>query len=135
MAIPKGAASWMDRPVYLLHWERNGEIFFEPVLGHWTPPDEALELLWRRGVRSLVVDVEPPLSDARVGHETVDAWMAAGRARIRRDVAPLPARRGRVWILLDLAAPPRDGAAGQTPAGVAPPRIQDGRRIRPGVQR
>jgi hypothetical protein len=25
VAIPKGAVLWMPRPVYVLHWERNGE--------------------------------------------------------------------------------------------------------------
>jgi hypothetical protein len=110
VAIPKGAAAWMDRPVYLLHWERNGEIFFEPVLGHWTPPGEALELLQRRGVGSLVVDLEPPVPADSVRHATIDAWIASGAARIRRDVPPLPARQGRVWVLLDLVPPRPDGS-------------------------
>jgi hypothetical protein len=110
VAIPKGAAAWMDRPVYLLHWERNGEIFFEPVLGHWTPPGEALELLQRRGVGSLVVDLEPPVPAKGVRYATIDAWIASGAARIRLDVAPLRARQGRVWVLLDLVPPRPDGS-------------------------
>jgi hypothetical protein len=116
VAIPKGAAAWMDRPVYLLHWERNGEIFFEPVLGHRTPPGEALELLQRRGVGSLVVDLEPPVSAKGVRQATIDAWIASGAARIRLDVAPLPARQGRVWVLLDLAPPrPHDLRGSRAP--------------------
>jgi hypothetical protein len=135
VAIPKGAAAWMDRPVYLLHWERNGEIFFEPVLGHWTPPEAALALLERRGVRSLVVDVEPPLPKAGLRHATIDAWIAAGTARIRRDVAPLPARRGRVWVLLDLAPSPPGGAPGEASPKAAPSRRRGGSARPPSPQR
>ena len=31
VAIPKGAVAWMPKPVYVLHWERNGELFFDRV--------------------------------------------------------------------------------------------------------
>ena len=47
VAIPKGAVSWMDRPVYNLHWERNGELFFD-------------ELRWRRRGESFTVERTPP---------------------------------------------------------------------------
>jgi hypothetical protein len=102
VAIPMGAALWMDRPVYLLHWERNGELFFDPVRGHWTPPDAALALLRRRGVRSLAIDVAPDAQPGALGHPTLDAWLSRGVARVRDDVPRLPARGGREWRLVDL---------------------------------
>ena len=43
VAIPKGAALWMPRPVYLLHWERNGELFFNRVRGRHTPALQVLD--------------------------------------------------------------------------------------------
>lgn len=99
VAIPRGAVSWMPQPVYVLHWSRNGELFFDAR----TPPDEALALLRERGVRSLVIDAKtagvPP---GRVGHPIVDAWLAAGRAELVPDPHPLPAQRGRVWRLVEL---------------------------------
>jgi hypothetical protein len=105
VAIPMGAAAWMPRPVYLLHWERNGELFFEPVRGRFTPPHETRALLWRRGVRSLVIDVPPTQPRGKVGHPTLDAWLAAGVVR-ERDGAPRPpARRGREWRLFDFVDP------------------------------
>ncbi len=112
VAIPKGAVAWMEKPVYVLHWERNGELFFDRVLQYQTPPEEALALLARRGVRSLVLDVAPPLpADGTLGHPSVDTWIRDGRARVRPDPRPKPARRGRVWVTVDLlgepaAAPP-----------------------------
>ena len=93
----------MPKPVYLLDWQRNGELFFDPVLGHRTPPDAALALLRRRGVRSLVLDVDPRrLGAASLGHPTVDAWLRIGRARIRPDPDPPHARGDRVWVLVEL---------------------------------
>jgi hypothetical protein len=112
VAIPKGAVAWMERPVYVLNWERNGELFFDRVLNYQTPPEAALALLTRRGVRSLVLDVVPPLpTDGTLGHPTVDAWIRDGRARVRPDPRPRPARQGRIWVTVDLlpepvAAPP-----------------------------
>ncbi|HVN40796.1 MAG TPA: hypothetical protein VMW19_21740 [Myxococcota bacterium] len=101
VAIPGGAAAWMDRPVYLLDWERNGELFLDPVHDAHTSPDDALALLRRRGVGSLVLDVAP--GDERTGHASVDAWIRNGVARIRDGAPRLPARHGREWLLLDLA--------------------------------
>ncbi len=115
VAIPGGAVAWMDRPVYNLLWERNGELFFDAL--RWnregerrrvarTPPDAALALLRERGVRSLVLPVQPPLpGDGTVRHPTVDAWIRSGRARLRADPAPPAARAGRVWVLVDLLPP------------------------------
>jgi hypothetical protein len=105
VAIPKGAVLWMPRPVYLLHWERNGELFFDRVLGRQTPPDEALALLRRRGVGSLVLQLSAPppaLDQERVGHPIVDRWIAEGLAARRADVAPRPAAGGDVYLLVDL---------------------------------
>lgn len=103
VAIPKGAAAWMDRPVYLLHWERNGELFFDRVRGQETPPEEALALLRRRGVGSLVIDAPAQLrADGGVGHPTLDAWIRQGAARVRQGAPRLPARDGREWVLIDL---------------------------------
>ena len=103
VAIPMGAAAWMDRPVYLLHWERNGELFFDRVRGQYTPPDEALALLRRRGVGSRVIDVAPGArAPGELGQPTVDAWLRAGAARVRDDAPRLPARGGREWVLVDL---------------------------------
>ena len=107
VAIPGGAVAWMEKPVYVLDWERNGELFFDRVLEYQTPPEEARALLARRGVRSLVLDVAPPLpEDGRLGHPTVDAWIRDGRARVRPDPRPKPARRGRVWVTVDLLGEP-----------------------------
>ena len=103
VAIPKGAALWMPRPVYLLHWERNGEIFFDRVRGRLTPAPQVLERLKARGVGSLVLDVPASLpAGGRVGHPRVDAWIGRGLAARRDDVPPRPARPGRVWVLVDL---------------------------------
>jgi len=103
VAIPKGAVLWMPRPVYVLHWERNGELFFDRVLEHRTPPDQALALLRERGVGSLVLELPGDRADsALTGHPSVDAWIAGGDARIRREVGPLPSRGGRVYRLVDL---------------------------------
>jgi hypothetical protein len=32
----------------------------------------------------------------------LDVWIRSGYARLRRDVEPLPAWPGQVWVLLDL---------------------------------
>jgi hypothetical protein len=114
VAIPMGAVFWMPKPVYNLHWERNGELFFIREGLHWeragerfftrkTPPREALALLRRRGVRSLAIDVEPPHPrDGRVGHPILDAWLREGLAALRAD-GELPSARGdRVWVLVEL---------------------------------
>lgn len=99
VAIPRGAVSWMERPVYNLHWSRNGELFFDAR----TSPDAALALLERRGVRSLVLDVETPLpGDGTLGHPIVDAWLRTGRARVVPDADPPAARGGRIWVLVEL---------------------------------
>jgi hypothetical protein len=112
VAIPKGAVFWMDRPVYNLHWERNGELFFDDlfwdrygkrVIVERTPPERALALLRRRGVRTLALDVAPPHPrDGTVGHPTVDAWLRGGAAALRPDPDPPRARGRRVWVLVDL---------------------------------
>jgi len=114
VAIPMGAVFWMPKPVYNLHWERNGELFFTRKTLHWerdgelfstqaTPPREALALLGKRGVRSLAIDVEPPHPrDGRVGHPIVDAWLREGWVALRADIEPSPARGDRVWVLVDL---------------------------------
>jgi hypothetical protein len=117
VGIPMGAVSWMPQPVYNLLWERNGELYFFGTLV-WerhgelrrfrgTPPPKALALLRRRGVRSLVLDVEAPLPrDGTLRHPIVDVWLRSGDATLARDVEPLPARAGRVWVLVRLAAAP-----------------------------
>jgi hypothetical protein len=103
VAIPKGAVSWMPKPVYVLHWTRNGELFFD----NRTPPREAHALLRRRGVRSLVIDVSPArIRPNALGHPLVDAWLRGGGARLRADVARRPADDGRVWVALELLGPP-----------------------------
>jgi hypothetical protein len=114
VAIPMGAVFWMPKPVYNLHWERNGELFFTPKTLHWerngepfstrsTPPREALALLAKRGVRSLAIDVRPPHpQDGRVGHPIVDAWLREGLAALRAEGKLPPARGDRVWVLVDL---------------------------------
>jgi hypothetical protein len=103
VAIPGGAALWMPRPVYLLDWQRNGEIFFDRSAGHLTPPDVALAVLRERGVGSLVVDVpRAGLSRDAVGHPIVDAWIARALAKRRLEVAPRPSRAERVYVLVDL---------------------------------
>ena len=112
VAIPKGAVAWMGKPVYVLHWERNGELFFDRLLNYQTPPGEARALLARRGVHSLVLDVALPLpADGTIGQRSVDAWIRAGRARLRDEPHVLKARDGRVWVTIDLqdepAASPR----------------------------
>lgn len=97
VAIPQGAVSWMPKPVYNLHWARNGELFFDGR----TPPAQARELLRARGVHSLAIDA-PAGARERVGHPIVDAWLASGEATLRPDPDPPPAGRGRVWRLVDL---------------------------------
>ncbi len=117
VAIPMGAVAWMPKPVYNRLWERNGELYFfgtmlwdrhgERERFRGTPPAKALALLRRRGVRSLVLDVETPLpADGSLGHPIVDVWLRSGQATLARDVEPLPARGGRVWLLVRLAAAP-----------------------------
>jgi hypothetical protein len=107
VAIPKGAVAWMSKPVYVLHWERNGELFFDRVVHYQTPPGLALGLLVSRGVHSLVLDVKPPLpADGSIGQALVDAWIRAGRARVRAEPHVLRARDGRVWVTIDLLAEP-----------------------------
>lgn len=97
VGIPMGAVSWMTQPVYNLLWERNGELFFR----EGTPPAEALATLEERDVRSLVIDVAPPHpDDGRTGHVIVDAWLDAGVAALAPEVAPLPARGERRWVLV-----------------------------------
>ncbi|HJO24183.1 MAG: hypothetical protein QF890_12095 [Myxococcota bacterium] len=97
VGIPMGAVAWMPQPVYNLLWERNGELYFDAR----TPPGRALALLRARGVRSLVLDVEPPHpDDGRTGHPLVDAWLAEHRAVLARDVPSLPARERRRWVLV-----------------------------------
>jgi hypothetical protein len=99
VAIPRGAVAWMPQPVYNLHWSRNGELFFDGR----TAPDAARALLERRGVRSIAFDVEPRLlAKGRLGHPLLDAWLADGSAALRADPEPPAARRGRVWVLVEL---------------------------------
>jgi hypothetical protein len=112
VAIPMGAVSWMPVPVYNLLWERNGELVFRDLQGGRgddrvrvprTPADQAFEILTKRGVRSLVIDTAPPHPrDGRVGHPTVDAWLGQGRAVLRHDPEPKPARGRRVWVTVQL---------------------------------
>ncbi len=112
VAIPMGAVLWMPKPVYVLLWERNGELFFRDLRGTRdgeafvvprTPPDRARALLERRGVRSLALDVRPPHPhDGRVGHPIVDAWLREGSATLRPDPDPPRARGDRRWVLVDL---------------------------------
>ena len=93
VAIPRGAVAWMPKPVYNLHWSRNGELFFDAR----TPPAE------RRGVRSVAFDADPAqLRRNRVGHPHLDAWLQDGSARLRPDPDPPAARKGRVWVLVEL---------------------------------
>jgi hypothetical protein len=97
VAISRGAASWMPKPVYNLHWSRNGEMFFDGR----TRPDTALALLRERGVRSLAIEA-PPGRPLRVGHPIVDAWLDDGRAVLVPDPDPPSAGRNRVWRLVTL---------------------------------
>jgi hypothetical protein len=98
VGIPKGAVLWMPKPVYNLHWERNGELFLERAT-----PAAAREILNARGVRSLVLDVEPAsLRAGRTGRAPVDAWLLAGSARLHVDSPPPRARGSRVWVRVDL---------------------------------
>jgi len=107
VAIRGGAVAWMPKPVYLLDWQRNGELFFDPLLGRQTPPDVALALLRRRGVRSLVLEVGPRRpADGTLGHSTVDAWLRDGLARVRPDPSPPRARGDRLWVQVELLDPP-----------------------------
>jgi hypothetical protein len=120
VAIPMGAVLWMPKPVYLLLWERNGELFFRDLRGTRdgeefvvprTPPDRARALLERRGVRSLALDVRPPHPrDGRVGHPIVDAWL---RARGERHAAARPRS----------AARPRRSSVGARGSGERRPEI------------
>jgi hypothetical protein len=88
----------MPQPVYQLLRELNGEIFLQK-----DSPARVLEVLRRRGVRSLVLPVATPLpADGSVREPVLDAWLRSGHARLRRDVAPLPAWPGQVWVLLEL---------------------------------
>jgi len=115
VGIPMGAVSWMTQPVYNLSWERNGEIYF--LAG--ARPEAVLERLVERGVRSLVLDVEPPHpDDGRTGHPVADAWLETGRATLARDVPVLPARGDKRWVLLRLGVP----ATPSGPAAASPPR-------------
>jgi hypothetical protein len=99
VAIPRGAVAWMSQPVYNLHWSRNGELFFDGR----TPAHAARALLERRGVRSIAFDVERTRLEAgEVGHPLLDTWLRDGSARLRPDPDPPPARRGRVWVLVEL---------------------------------
>ena len=99
VGIPMGAVFWMPKPVYVLLWQRNGELFFNRT----TPPRAARSILRERGVRSLVMDVAPPLPmDGTLGHPIVDAWIREGSARLRPDPNPLSARGDKVWVLVDL---------------------------------
>lgn len=112
VAIPMGAVLWMPKPVYVLLWERNGELFFqdlrgkrdgEPFVVPRTPQAQARALLARRGVRSLALDVRPPHPhDGRVGNATVDAWLREGTATLRADPDPPRARGDRRWVIVDL---------------------------------
>jgi hypothetical protein len=98
VGIHMGAVAWMPKPVYNLHWERNGEIF----LGRM-PPEQILSVLEQRGVRSLVLQVREPLPpDGTVNQRTVDAWIRSGRASRQSDSELLRARGDRVWVLVEL---------------------------------
>jgi hypothetical protein len=98
VAIPMGAVLWMPGPVYLLHWERNGEIFFTRQ-----PPEQVLSVLRHRGVRSLVVSVRAPLpGDGSTGHPTLDAWLRSGQARWDPATGTAPDSESRVWVLIHL---------------------------------
>jgi hypothetical protein len=104
VAIPMGAVSWMPKPVYNLLWERNGELFF---LNNQSP-DRIFEILERRGVRTLVLDVpapspgDAPPGDGGVGHAIVDHWLGDGRAELDTRIPRLAARADRVWIVVRL---------------------------------
>jgi hypothetical protein len=112
VAIRGGAVAWMPKPVYVLNWERNGEIFFDRVAGRETPQDALLALLRRRGVHSLVLDAAPSWrTDGSIGNPAVDTWLRTGEAAARVDPQPLHAREGRIWVLIDL----RDRGAAAAP--------------------
>ncbi len=107
VAIPKGAVAWMPKPVYVLHWERNGELFMDKILPLKTPPGVARALLAKRGVHSLVLDLALPLQpDGLTGNVTVDAWIRAGQARVRNQPHTLHADARHVWVTIDLIDPP-----------------------------
>ena len=112
VAIPKGAVLWLSQPAYVLHWERNGEIFFDRLLRHRTPPARVLEVLEGHGVTAVAMDVRaPPPGGGGIGHPTVDAWIRAGRARLRPDADPPRARGDRRWVLIDLIPAESGGRA------------------------
>jgi hypothetical protein len=122
VAIRGGAVSWMPHSVYVLDWQRNGEIFFDRAAGHETPPDVLWSVLAARGVRSLVLDVSPAWQrEGTIGNPAVDAWLRAGRAAVRPDPRPLAARQGKVWVIVDLRATPPDGSSTPAPLEPAPP--------------
>ncbi len=113
VAIPMGAVSWMPKPVYNLLWERNGELFF---LNNQSP-DRTFEILERRGVRTLVLDVPaPPPGDGSVGHAIVDHWLGDGRAELDTRIPRLAARADRVWIVVRLVRDEDPAPRGQPPA-------------------
>jgi hypothetical protein len=100
VGIPMGAVLWMPKPVYQLLWVRNGEIFFD----RRDTPERILEVLRRRGVRSIVIPARAPLSaDGRIGNPIADAWLREGAAVRHPDPDPPAADPGRVWVRLDLA--------------------------------
>ena len=113
VAIPMGAVSWMPKPVYNLLWERNGELFFF----NNQSPDRTFEILKRRGVRTLVLDVPaPPPGDGSVGHAIVDSWLSDGRAELDTRIPRLAERADRVWIVVRLIWEQGPASGGQPAA-------------------
>ena len=103
----------MPKPVYNLLWERNGELFFF----NNQSPDRTFEILKRRGVRTLVLDVPaPPPGDGSVGHAIVDRWLSDGRAELDTRIPRLAARADRVWIVVRLIWEQGPASGGQPAA-------------------
>jgi hypothetical protein len=99
VGISTGAVLWMPKPVYNLHWERNGELFLNGSMS----PKEVLDVVRRRKIRSIVIIRPGPLpTDGSTGQPIVDAWLRWGVASLRRDVGPKPAFAGSLWILVDI---------------------------------
>ena len=107
VAIPKGAVAWMPKPVYVLHWERNGELFFDRLLDYQTPPERRAHC--SRGAacaRSCSTSRCRCRPMGRSAMRRVDAWIRAGQARVRAEPHVLRARDGRVWVTIDLLDEP-----------------------------
>ncbi len=99
VAIPGGLAFWIPKPIYSLHWERNGESMF----GGRSHPAQILAQLKRRGVSSVVLAAPTPLpEDGSIGHPIADQWLRTGAVKLRPGLEARSSGPGQIWVLLDL---------------------------------